>query len=140
MRKMIQECNKHDNRGPQKSFLWISELFNTQGYNYSLLEKTVRQKSIRPLPLQSLFSHCVILQSRDFNPALLHPLWSLQDQLICLKALIFYNLFLFPSVWSAVVQYSPSYYLAGKNSLGQPDLSTAKLLLLQHKEYPDPRK
>jgi hypothetical protein len=30
--------------------------------------------------------------------------------------------------------------LAGKDSLGQPDPSTAKLLLLQHKEDPEPGK
>ena len=101
----------------QKGFLWISGLFNTQGYNYSLLEKTVRQSSIRPLSLQSLFSHCVILQSRDFNPAPLHPLWSFQDQLICLKALIFLNLFLFPGVWSAVVKDDSAVETAQKHMI-----------------------
>lgn len=136
---MIQECNKHDNRGPHKGFLWISGLFNTQGYNYSLLEKTVRQSSIRPLPLQSLFSHCVILQSRDFNPALLHPLWSLQDQLICLKVLIFLNLFLFPGVWSAVVQDDSAVETAQKHMILFPltcelwgDRVTYHIWLLYH--------
>ena len=101
MRKMIQECSEHEKRGPHKGFLWISEVFRTQGYN-SALEKRVRQQSMTKASAFSVLDLCVIFQSRDSNRTPLHHLWSLQVQLIFLKAL-FLSEFLYPGAWSCIV-------------------------------------
>ena len=133
MRKMIQGCTKHDKRGPHKGFLWLSKVFNIQGYN-SVFEKRVRQQSMTKATASLVLVLCVIFQSRDSNQTPLHHLWSLQVQLIFLTALSLRE-FLYPGAWSHIAQGSlvENDYVA--KSFLKHLLLPLKHLLLQKLEF-----